>query len=176
VVRLSPIPGSLSIGDRPDLAWPAAEGVATYRVRMTIEGSGRELWTSETKSPSLVYPADRRPLPRTRNFSWTVADPDGKILVRGHFRTASSDVAEKAGEIVGLAEKDDPIDVLAAILAFESMGALAEATTAAERLTKLSPDDPTAHLGLADLYERGGRAEDARQAASRADELAKKPR
>lgn len=171
--KVAPIPGSLVLNDRPDLAWPAFEGVATYRVRMTILGSGRELWVAESASPRLAYPADRPALTRDRSFSWTVTDPSGKTLVRSTFSTSSVEDVEAAGEIGRLAASDDPSDVQAALLAYESLGVLGEAVMAAERLVKVAPDDPSSHEALAALYEQTGREDDAARARARAAELSR---
>ena len=83
-LRITPSHNSFVTNDRPGLAWPMIEGVSSYRVSMTFDGSGREAWVAETKVPRLPYPADRPALRRGRTFAWFVAIPRGRFWSEDH--------------------------------------------------------------------------------------------
>ena len=105
-----------------------------------------------------------------------MTDADGKVLVRGKIRVADADEVQSAQEIKVLAAGDDPADAMAALLAYESLGAFDEGLATAERLVKLAPSEATSYEALATLLDRAGRTEEARVARARAAELSIKPR
>ena len=66
--------------------------------------------------------------------------------------------------------------MLAALLAFATIGAVDEATRVAERLVKLEPSEQAFHEALAALYSRTARSDEAARERAKAAELAAKSR
>ncbi len=153
---LTPTFDALVGSDRPALAWPAAEGARTYRVKL-LTGDGRELWRAESPETRAPFPADKPPLRRGYAFGWEVTDEKFRPVASGKFMVASeSELAELEG-LKALADSPDRADRVAAALAFARMHAYAEASAAFERLAAEQPDDPLARRALADLRDQAGR-------------------
>lgn len=157
---ITPIFGATVVTDRPGLAWPPGEKVATYRVRL-ISGAGRELWRAQTQEPRLAFPEDKEALKPGYVYRWEVTDPDYRPLASGEFTVATEAERRQLEELKALAQEGDPADRLAAALAYRRLAAYAEAVMAYERLAAESPGEAAYRSALADLYRLIGRAEPA---------------
>jgi hypothetical protein len=173
---VAPIVGSLVASDRPEFAWTKADRVSSYWVRLSVDGSDRELWRVEATTNRLPFPKDQPALKRGRSYVWTVTDPDRRQIVAGRFNVADDDEVRLLDEAVALAKKsDDASNVLAAQLVLEALGAIDRAIPVGERLSRLAPKEPSHLDSLADLYTRAGRPEEAAAARSKAEQI-RKPR
>ena len=153
---ITPIFGATVASDRPSLAWPAAQGVASYRVRLIVQGSEREIWKGETKEPRAEFPGDKPALQRGYLYTWKVTDPDFRPVVEGEFGVATESDLKQMAEAKA-AETGDRADRLAAALSYRRLGAYAEALQALERLAADSPDEPGYREMLAELRAVAGR-------------------
>jgi hypothetical protein len=165
---VTPIDDATVLTDRPALSWPSSANAKSYRVRMTVDGSGRVVWEANAPGPRLAYPEAKPPLTRLRRYIWKVSDDSGKPVAEGHFFVASEIRARAAADLAALASADDPVDVLTAALGYEALGALDNALAAYERLAKLNPDERAYSYALADLYNLAGRLEEAKAARASA--------
>ncbi len=149
---VTPIDSSTVVSERPSLSWKARPDVKTYRVRLRVGGSDRQLWTAEASEPRLAYPPGEAPLRRGRVYLWQVSDQQGRPLVSGRFTVATGPEATKLGEFDHLARSDDPADLLAAAVVYLDHRVDDQALLVYERLTELAPSEPQHVEMLADLY------------------------
>ncbi len=152
-----PISGSTVASDRPALAWPAAEGVKSYRVRLIVQGSERVVWNVETKEPRADFPADKPALQRGNLYRWEVTDAGFRPVVAGEFSVATDSDLQELAEAKAAAQGDNRADRLAAALAYRGLGAYAESIEVLERLSADSPGEPLYRAMLTDLRGLAGR-------------------
>ena len=172
---VTPLRGSFVATDRPTLTWNALPGADSYQVRLATAGRSAPLWTATTTAPRLPYPSDQDPLRRGRKYAWRVvartAGGETRPVTASQFTVASPAAERKLAELNELSGSDDPVDVLAAALVYETAyGAYDEALAAYERLAHLVPDEPSYQTVLARYYERAGRPKEAGAARARAGE------
>jgi hypothetical protein len=170
---VAPIVGSVVAKDRPELAWKKADGVDSYSVRLSVDGSDRELWRVKATTNRAPFPKEQPALKRGLNYVWTVTDPDGRRIVSGRFSVADPDDVRVLEEAEALGKSDDASSVLAAQLVLEALGAIDRAIPLGEKLARLAPDEPSHLESLAELYVRAGRSGDATQARSKAKQIRK---
>jgi hypothetical protein len=168
---ITPIDGSSVLTDRPALSWPAAPNARSYRVRMTVVGSGRVAWEATAPGPRLAYPEAKPALTRQRLYIWKVSDDSGQPVVEGHFFVESEAQARAATDLAAMTSGDDPADILTAALGYEGLGVLDGALAAYERLAKLEPDERAYSSALADLYSLAGRTQEAEAARARSTKM-----
>jgi hypothetical protein len=170
---VAPIVGSLVARDRPEFAWKKADGVDSYWVRLSVDGSDRELWRVKATTNRAPFPKDQPALKRGRSYVWTVTDPDGRRIVSGRFAVADPDDIAVLEETEALGKSDDASSILAAQLVLEALGAIDQAIPLGEKLARLAPDEPSHLESLAELYFRAGRRDEAAKARSKAKQIQK---
>jgi hypothetical protein len=156
----TPVYGATVAADKPDLAWPAADGVKSYRVRLVAEGSGREVWRAEANEPRLSYPEGKPALDRGTVYRWIVTGPDYGEVASGSFAVATEGELRQLDELKALTAGEDRADLLAAALSYRRLGCYVEAIAAYERLAKLAPEEPAYREALGQLYRVAGRGGD----------------
>jgi hypothetical protein len=155
---IRPCDASTVAGDRPDLAWPAAPGATSYRVRMS-SGGGRELWRAEVKEPRLAFPEGQAALARGFVYRWEVTDERYRPVTSGEFSVASESERARMEELAALARSGDPADRFAAGLALERMGAVAEALEIYRGLIRDQADEPAYRRASSRLRHLAGQPE-----------------
>lgn len=173
--QVIPVLGETVTSDRPTLTWTAVPEAKSYQVKLFLGGSGRSVWSASSEKPRLEFPADQPALKRNRAYDWqvSVSQPDGTVMLitRSRFTVSSAMAAEELDSLKRLTESTQPADLLIAIATYQSYNADGPAMSVCEKLAKLNPNDPDVLRLLAELYDRAGRTEDAKDANRRAKTL-----
>ncbi|MBK8974352.1 MAG: hypothetical protein IPM29_00340 [Planctomycetes bacterium] len=105
-------PGGVLLETPPAFRWAARPVSSAWRCAL-FDGSGREVWRTETSAPELRWPSDAAPLAPGRYVFEAVADAvAGAVEVRGAFRIADGALrdqllaARRALAAVGTPERD----------------------------------------------------------------------
>jgi hypothetical protein len=170
---VTPIAGARVLTDQPAFTWPPDSKAKTYRVDLAFT-SGRKLWEKETTEPRLAYPAQEKPLPRDREYTWRVwaVNPDEvRPLVTAGFYVPSAREAAELEKVQALARSADPADRALAALTYEAYEVYDQALALYERLRQQAPKQPVFHTACAVLYEQAGRQEEAEKAWAEAEKL-----
>ena len=155
---ITPIFGATVTSDRPALAWPTGKEAKSYRVKL-LSGAGRELWRVETKEPHVVFPEGQEALQRGYIYRWKVTDAEFRPVASGEFGVATQSELKQMEDLRSLAAGGDRADQLAAVLAYQRLGAYTEALALLERLAKEAPEESLYRRELAELYRLAGRPE-----------------
>lgn len=173
--QVTPVLGETVTSDRPTLTWTAVPDAKSYQVKLFLGGSGRSVWSAQSKKTQLEFPFDQPALKRNRTYDWqvSVTQPDGTMMqiARSRFTITSAMVAEDLDALKSLTESTQPADLLIAIATYQAYSADGPALSVCEKLAKLNPDDPDVLRLLVELYDRAGRAADAKAAATQAETL-----
>jgi hypothetical protein len=180
---VAPVDGTIVVTDRPVLRWPAVAGATGYRVVLlsgTTGANEKEIQNQETKGTEWAYPADAPPLVRFRTYRWWVAakTSDGRekrIIKESRFTVGSAEMEKQATALAELAKKETPVDLLVAILGFESLRLLDELYPLYTKLAKQIEDDANLWAKVAEYAARAGRPKEAAAALKKARELGWKP-
>ena len=167
------------LGDRPTFTWKAVDGAARYRVR--VSGPEGELWTRETKTPRLDYPADAPALARDADFLWNVTALGERGRIREEevaFRVASEEAAGAVrADVKRISESAGGADHAAThFLAgsyLQGRGLYHDAAEHFVALSRIEPGSPAPHEALGNVYRAMGLMEQAATEYQRALELSK---
>jgi hypothetical protein len=174
---LTPMHGTVILGDRPTFSWPAVSWADGYRVQLLSGVEGRDervLWRAATKEPRVAYPEMEKPLVASRKYRWrvyAVKGEDKEVVVSSKFSTLTEEEATALAGMKALAEGEGQAELLLAAAVYESYGVYEEALKRYERLAELAPLQPGFQVALASYYERAGRPDRAKAARERAKKL-----
>ena len=155
---ITPIFGATVTSDRPSLAWPPGKEAKGYRVKL-LSSAGRELWRVETKETHVAFPEGKKALQRGYVYRWEVTDEGFRPVASGEFSVATQSELKQMADLRALSEGSNRADQLAAVLAYQRLGAYTEALALLERLTKEAPEESLYRRELAELYRLAGRPE-----------------
>lgn len=180
--RLSPLPGSNLLTDRPAFSWPPAEQASSYVVELNTgpdERSLTRLWRVETTDPHLPFPKDKPALQAVLH-RWRVTarlkNGDDKEIVRpafASFAIATEREKKLLAAVEPLTRSNDPIDWLLAAEIYEARAVFEEARNLYLKLAEKLPNDARIQETLARYYRNGGQIDLAEKAEFQARQLRK---
>ena len=154
------------LDDTPDFSWPAASGATGYRLELYQVASGgtRRVWTADPSGPTLAYPADKKPLPRGRVYSWRVTTKDGAELVVPDKRFVVLDAAQAAAAagLAALERGSDPNDWLLAATAYSGLSLTDEPIRVLRKLAAVRPGSALVCNMLAEHLKAAGLTDEAK--------------
>jgi hypothetical protein len=175
---LTPMHGTVILGDRPTFSWPSVSWAEGYRVQLLSGVEGRDervLWRAATKEPRVPYPEKEKPLVAGRKYRWRVyafkGEDKEEVVVSSKFSTLTKEEAEALAGMKALAAGESQADLLLAAAVYESYVVYEEALKRYERLAEMAPMQPGFQVALASYYERAGRPDRAKAARERAKKL-----
>jgi hypothetical protein len=152
-----PILDATVASDRPDFAWPPAEGVKAYRVRLLVKGSNRVVWKVESAAPRLAYPEGKPGLERGKVYLWEVADAETfRAVASGEFSVATASERAQLEELAEAAKSEDRGERYLAALSYRRLHAFAEAIAVLEGLASQAPEVAAYREALAELRRQAG--------------------
>ena len=166
---------------RPTFRWRALEGATRYRV--AVSGEQGELWNREVEDTALEYPADAAPLTAGGDFLWEVR----AFSAQGESRREESyvhvltpeEAAGVRGSLVRIHESAGGVGSPAACFLSGSYlfgrGLYRDAVGQFEALSQLSPESPSAHEALGNVYRAVGLMDLAAAEYQRALTLSREP-
>jgi hypothetical protein len=167
--------------DRPAFSWRAAEGATRYRV--TLSGDAGDLWSRESTTASLNYPADAPALARDADYLWRLEafGPSGSLRTEETlFRVVSVELQQTVVRDLHQIEQnaggaDHPaMRFLSGSYLFDR-GMYRDAAGHFEALARLAPTSPAPHEALGNVYRAIGLMDQAAAEYQKALELTKTP-
>jgi hypothetical protein len=169
------------IETRPVFRWRAVAGAQRYHV--AVSGEQGELWAREVTGTELEYPADAPPLTVGGDFLWEVRALGEQEELRREESYVHVLAPEDAAAVQGSLTRIDkstggPATPAALFLSgsyLSSRGLYGEAAACFEHLIRLSPDSPTPHEAMGDVYRAVGLMDLAAAEYQRALTLTREP-
>jgi hypothetical protein len=166
--------------DRPAFRWRAVAGATRYRV--SVSGDEGDVWTREVAAPNCDYPSDAAALKRDGDFLWKLEALGDKGTLREEtsvFHVIPAEMATAVdGDLKRIGESTGAASPAAHFLAgsyLSARGLYGDAQRHFSELIRLSPDSPSPHEALGNVYRAVGLMDLAAAEFQRALELTRKP-